>query len=253
MKRPKNKPVIETTEQPCHEEMTISLRPKYSHYPKFEWDCDFMGNLSVPLENYAFHQITEDEINTCDTSRLIHDLKADPDNPLVKAGPGQLLLSVKGNLDHPSDVFTKPEFPAFAKKADQQHVCWIFFASPGSIILYFLLAASGSGKIKEITKNSIELTCSVSDLYVFFLTQLERYYSLCKLIGISLEAANAHLKALIEPLFSMIQVVPRSSKKVRQPQWLIDAYQRVNPRYIPGKSVVSTGEMLGHLRREADE
>ncbi len=247
MKQPKSKPAIKTTERPSHEEMTISPHPKYAHYTKFEWDCDFTGNLSNP-PNCAFHEITEHEIDTCDTSRLIQYLKADPDNLLVKVGPGELVLSVKCNPDHPSDVLTKPEFRAFVKKAEQQGVCWIYFAKPGSGILNKFLAAGGSGQIKEITKNSIEITCSAQDLYVFFINQFRRFYSLCNMAGISLGAANAHLKALIEPLFPMIQVVPLSSTKVPEPpQWLIDAYRRVNPRYVPGKSMVRSGEMIREI------
>lgn len=244
MKQPKYKPVIKTTEQPCLEEMTISPHPKYAAYTEYGWKCHSMGSLPDSAGNYASHQITEDEINTCDTSRLVHDLKADPDNPLVKAGPGQLVLSVKCNSDRPSDIFTKPEFRAFVKKADEQDVCWIYFAMPGSGILQMFLAVNGSGKIKEITKDSIELTFSPMDLYLFFPKQVKRYYGLCKLAGISLGAANAHLKALIEPFVPMIEVVPRSLKKALQPQLPIDARQMVNPLYTPGKSVVSTGEIL---------
>lgn len=249
MKRPKSKTPIVTADLPIDEEMAISAHPKYGHYRKYEWTGDFLGNVSGPPVNHAFHEITEDEINTCDTSRLIDDLKADPDNPLVKAGPGQLVLSVRSDPDHPSNVLVKPEFRDFVKKADQQGVCWIYFVMPGASDLRIFLAAGGSGsKIEAITKDSIEITCLPADLFVFLHKQLKRYYSLCKLAGISLGSANAHLKALIEPQFPVIQLVPLSSRKMFEPpQSMIDAYRRVNPNYVPGKSVVKVGEMISEI------
>lgn len=210
MKPTKSNKPIQTKADENHVEMRITYRPGCGSVNQYIWTENLLLNNCIETsENYAITQITSAEIEACDPTRLIHDLSPVAENPFFNAGPGKVIFSIASEEENLSKFLLKPEFRNFMKNAKDEGICWIYFAKPGSVWLRIILAASGSGSQIVVTGNQIiRITIVPTDIYVFFATQFRKYYALCRLAGITLDIANAHLKALIEPLFPTFEVVP---------------------------------------------
>ena len=108
------------------------------------------GTRLTPIEDstdfsdgVCIYVITKEEIEACDTARLIHDLRPHPNNPLFNAGPGRLTFCVIGYEEGPRDPLLIPAFRTFIRKAEQASPCWVYFAAPDTAWIRTVLAASG--------------------------------------------------------------------------------------------------------------
>lgn len=59
------------------------------------------------------YEISRYEIENCLTDRLVHDLRVDPENPIIQAGPGSVIFMVSGFEDDPREIYEIPEFAAY--------------------------------------------------------------------------------------------------------------------------------------------
>ena len=81
------------------------------------------------------YEISRYEIENSLTDRLVHDLRVDPENPLIQAGPGNVIFMATGYDDDPREIYEIPEFQKFIRQANESSPCWIYFVAPESLWL----------------------------------------------------------------------------------------------------------------------
>ena len=159
---------------------------------------DWSGNDTCFL-----YFITKEEVEACDTSRLLHDLRPELDNPFFKSGPGSVIFSVSGYDEDPRDLLLIPEFRNFAKKTQEKAPCWLYFAAPEGAWLRIILAASNSQSlIRDAKDGTIRIGLSTFEIAKFMDRQIKQYDSLCELLGIDPDVIDDHLWASADDSFS---------------------------------------------------
>jgi len=81
------------------------------------------------------YEISRYEVENCLAERLVHDLRVDPKNPLIQAGPGSVIFMVTGYDNDSREIYQIPEFQKFICKANEATPCWMYFAAPESLWL----------------------------------------------------------------------------------------------------------------------
>ncbi len=142
----------------------------------------------------VIYEISRHEIEHCVTGRLVHDLRADPDNPFIHAGPGRVIFQVCGYDDDPRELFEIPEFRAFLRKAGESNPCWVYYAVAESNWLQVVAFCTTPGPVARPVEGAHALCVSVPELAAFLDRQLDDYDKLCKLAEVRKKAAKAHLK-----------------------------------------------------------
>lgn len=157
---------------------------------------DWSGNATC-----FFYIIAREEIEACDTTRLLHDLRPEPDNPFFKAGPGSVIFSVSDYDEDPRDLLQIPEFRAYVGKVQQQAPCWLYFAMPGDGWLR-IIAAAGTSDCR-VMKMSGKLLVAVtkSEVAKFMEPQLKDYYRLREMMGLGGGDLDSHLHETMKDSF----------------------------------------------------
>lgn len=146
-----------------------------------------------------FYTIAREEIEACDTTRLLHDLRPEAANPLLKAGPGNVIFSVSGYDEDPRELMTIPEVCSYFRKVQQQQKapCWLYFAMPGCGWLNVILAMSTPGCEAVEWDGNI----SAAQLAKFMEPQIKEYARLCKRLGTNRDVMNLHLYKAVNDSF----------------------------------------------------
>lgn len=142
----------------------------------------------------VIYEISRFEIEHCVTERLIHDLRVDPENPFIHAGPGRVIFQVCGYDDDSRELFQIPEFRAFLRKADKSNLCWIYYGVAESYWLHVVASCTAAGLAARLVQGGNFSYASVPEAAVFLNRQLDDYYRLCRLARVRKKQAKAHLK-----------------------------------------------------------
>jgi hypothetical protein len=153
---------------------------------------DWSGNNTC-----YFYTIAREEIEACDTTRLLHDLRPEADNPLLKAGPGSVLFSVTGYDEDPRELLTIPEVHSYFRKVQQKAPCWLYFEMPGYGWLNVILAMSTPG-CQTVEWDG---TISAAQVTKFMEPQIKEYTRLCKLVGTDRDVMDYHLYEVVKASF----------------------------------------------------
>lgn len=177
-------------------------KPKSYQYPYVtnfvsEDGSEISDNLNG-WDNLFYYFILKEEILTCDTRRLTHDLRSDPNNPLVMAGPGSVVFIVLGYDEDPRNLVQIPEFNAFVRKMRKCHPCWLYFAAAETDwILTIAVAGNKGSSIWQTDSNKLTVALNGSDFRKFLKQQTRDYAALCKMAKIKKAIAEDHLEAAI--------------------------------------------------------
>lgn len=152
-------------------------------------------------ERHCFlYIISGEEVEACDTRRLLHDLRPDPDNPFFKAGPGKVVFSVSDYDDDPRELPMIPEFRAFVRKVQQSSPCWLYFAKPGDAWLRAVLAASATG-VHSVEQDGQWVTNMPQDEITGFIqAQIKQFIVLCLMQNVGSDAVEAHIHEAMEDI-----------------------------------------------------
>ena len=153
---------------------------------------DWAGN-----DTCVFYPIAREEIEACDTKRLLHDLRPEADNPFLKAGPGKVIFSVSGYDEDPRELLTIPEVCSYFRKVQLKAPCWLYFAMPGCGWLNVILAMSTPGCEAVEWDGNI----SAAQLAKFMEPQIKEYVRLCKRLGTDRDVMNLHLYEAVNDSF----------------------------------------------------
>ena len=151
-----------------------------------------------------FYTIAREEIEACDTARLLHDLRPEADNPLLKVGPGGVIFSVSGYDEDPRELLTIPEVCSYFREVQQKAPCWLYFAMPGCGWLHVILAMSTPG-CQTVEWDG---TISAAQLAKFMEPQIKEYGRLCKLLGTDRDVMDNHLYETLTDSFPGIAIPP---------------------------------------------
>ena len=86
-------------------------------------------------DSVVMYEISRYEIENGLTDRLVHDLRVDPENPLVQAGIGSVIFMMQDYDDDPREIYEIPEFASYIRKANESTPCWMYYAAPESLWL----------------------------------------------------------------------------------------------------------------------
>jgi hypothetical protein len=147
------------------------------------------------------YPISKTEVDACDVSRLLHDLRPEADNPIFTSGPGRLTFTFEGFEDR-SDWLMVPELRDFIVKAHQAGLCWLYFANPESKWLLSVLAITGRQcSIIDHGNGLTQFSMDQGDRFAFLAYQIKAYRMLCQWAGIDSVIANAHSNQSIKHFF----------------------------------------------------
>lgn len=160
------------------------------------------GELEESLKNCVRYIISKTDVESCDVTNLIHDLRPSLDNPLFAAGPGKIIFEINGYGINPRHLALVPEVRGFLQKAEEYHPCWLYFAWPYSDWPNLVaLACSEQLTIRNSDYRTLQFGVDRDTLGAFLRSQVEslEYHSIA--IGISAESVATHLDALFERWF----------------------------------------------------
>ncbi len=157
---------------------------------------DWAGN-----DTCIFYPIAREEIEACDTTRLLHDLRTEIGNPLFKAGPGSVFFSVNGYGEDPRDLLQIPEFRSFARKLQQSSICWLYFAMPGNSWLRIILVASTADCPLVAEGGKLRIAIANAQVAEFMEHQLREYAGLLEQRGMKWNGSDYHVKESMNDSF----------------------------------------------------
>ena len=146
------------------------------------------------------YPLTWDEIGNCHTDRLVHDLRISPDNPLVGLAHGNVVFTVEGYEKNTHSLARVPEFVRFMRKVEESRPCWLYFLSPESGWLTFILGVCGCVGDLEFDKdgNIVGLEVERDLSAAFCLRQLKDYQMLCRYGDVDEKTAIGYFCILLE-------------------------------------------------------
>ncbi len=147
----------------------------------------------------VIYEISRYEIEHRVTERLVHDLRVDPANPFIHAGPGRVVFEVSGYDDDPRELFEIPEFQAFLRKADKANPCWMYFAAPESLWLHAVLFCIAKRARASCSSPGYRaLTFASAEIAAFLGSQMNDCLELSFLAKVPDEQFDEHLKRVFE-------------------------------------------------------
>ena len=145
------------------------------------------------------YEIARFEIENCLTERLINDLRVDKDNPLIHAGPGNVVFCVSGYDDDPREIYEIPEFAAYIRKANESAPCWLYYAAPESLwLLNVLFCVTKSAYVSGSRPGYRTLAFSPYEAAEFLCSQLDDCCELSIFAKVIKKKAKTHLKLVFE-------------------------------------------------------
>jgi hypothetical protein len=149
-------------------------------------------DFSNSIVNY---EISRYEIENCLTDRLVHDLRVDAANPLIYAGPGNVIFMVSGYDLDSREVYDIPEFVAFVRKANEATPCWMYHAAPESHWLQIVaFCALKSSYVSCSQPGTRTLVFSPHETVGFLDKQLDNCCELSIIAGVTEKKSKEHLK-----------------------------------------------------------
>ena len=142
------------------------------------------------------YEISRFEVENGLTERLVHDMRVEAENPLIHAGPGQIVFWVSGYDEDPHEMFQIPHFQKFIRKANKSNPCWIYYADPASYwpqIVTFC-TASNAQAVRRQGQAYNTLLISLPDVVSFLDQQLDDFETLCSLANTPDEVTKKMLK-----------------------------------------------------------
>jgi hypothetical protein len=155
-----------------------------------------------------FYVIAREEIEACDTTRLLHDLRTESDNPFFKLGPGNVIFSVAGYDEDPRDLLTIPEFRSFVSKVQRQAPCWLYFAMPGNEWLRIIVAASTADFRVMKMNGKLQVVVTKTQVAEFMDPQLNEYARLLEQMGIGWNGSDNHCYETMQDSFPELLAPP---------------------------------------------
>lgn len=149
-------------------------------------------------ENCFFYVIAREEIEACDTTRLLHDLRPEPDNPFVKAGPGTVIFSVSGYDEDPRGLLTIPEVRYYFSKVQQKAPCWLYFAMLGHGWPRTVLVACTNNF--SYVHGQSHMDMPQDEIMRFFQPQIKECIRLCKMMNVDPDIIEEHLQGAMEDI-----------------------------------------------------
>jgi hypothetical protein len=146
------------------------------------------------------YEITKEEVEACDTKRLLHDLRPEVGNPLLASGPGSVIFSVSGYDEDPRDLWRIAEFRAFVRKVQESSPCWLYFAMPLGGWLNIIALAS-TDESQEVRMNGNLQVLTIAQIAEFIRPQLKEYSRLMEQRGIGRDDNDSHLCASMQVSF----------------------------------------------------
>lgn len=144
--------------------------------------------------------IAKEEIEACDSRRLLHHLRPDPANPLLKAGPGKVIFSVSDYDEDPREFLEIPEFRAFVSKVQQSSPCWLYFAKPGNGWLRTVLAACATGFHSVVRDGQSLIEMPQDEITGFLQAQIKESAKLCTMGNVDPGTFKRHLHKAMEDI-----------------------------------------------------
>lgn len=170
--------------------------------------CD---QASIDTEDelkYFVYTMTKEEIEACDISCLVHHLRPDLHNPLFAVGPGRVIFLIEGYGDTRGFLMTS-EFRAFVLKAEQEGVCWLYFAAPaGSQLRTIMVTRNGTATLKrKFGSQQLIIQLDMGEVHQFLNRQMRNFRRFCKMAKTDREEADLHLQAVIEDSFPNLPLI----------------------------------------------
>jgi len=155
-------------------------------------------NACSPRLNNAIitYQISRLEIEKCITRRIVHDLRAESNNPLVSSGMDSVLFSVDGYDRDRRELFMIPAFRKYIAKVHEHNPGWIYYANLQSHwlkIIAMCLFQNATALTKRTKSNMFFLGSDVAD---FIAGQLAPFFTLCEISGVRREDADDRVRAV---------------------------------------------------------
>lgn len=161
-------------------------------------------NVTTPIAWADFqsaiiqYEISRHEIENRLTSRLAHDLRVHPKNPLIQAGPGSIVFSVSGYDDDERELYQIPKFVRFIRKVNKAAPCWLYFAVPESNWLQVTASSIlESSRIHGCRSGKNILGFSTAELAHFLDSQIDNFYQLCTIANADERKVEEHLHATL--------------------------------------------------------
>ena len=143
----------------------------------------------------VMYEISRYEIENGLTERLVHDLRVDPENPLIQAGIGSVIFMVTGYDIDSRELYDIPEFVAYIRKANEATPCWIYYAAPESYWLQTVVfCISKSAYVSGSRPGFRTLAFSPYEAAGFLDSQLDDCCELSIIAKVSEKKSREHLK-----------------------------------------------------------
>jgi len=157
-------------------------------------------NAGSPRLNNAIvtYQISRAEIEKCITRRIVHDLRAEPNNPLVSSGMDSVLFSVDGYDRDRRELFEIPAFRKYIAKVHEHNPGWFYYVNLQSHwlkIIAMCLFRNATAVTKRTKSDMFFLGSDVAD---FIAGQLAPFFTLCEISGVLREDADDRIRAVCE-------------------------------------------------------
>jgi len=155
-------------------------------------------NAGSPRLNNAIitYQISRLEIEHCITQRIVEDLRAEPNNPLVWSGMDSVIFCVHGFDRDRRELFMIPAFRKYIAKVHEHNPGWIYYANLQSHwlkIIAMCLFPNATAVTKSTKSNMFFLGSDVAD---FIAGQLAPLFALCEISGVRREDAEDRVRAV---------------------------------------------------------
>lgn len=144
------------------------------------------------------YEISRFEIENCLSERLVHDMRIDPENPLIHAGPGNVIFMVSGYDENDTrELYEMPEFQKFIQQSNTTAPCWMYYAAPESLWLQIVAYCTlKSSRVSGSQPGSRTLVFSPYEAAGFIDQQLDDCCELSILAGVSEKKSRKHLKSV---------------------------------------------------------
>ena len=100
----------------------------------------------------AVYVIEREEIERCNTARLIQDLVLNLSGPIAQKGMGKIRFCVDGYNNDSRELFEIPKVRRFLEKADNEGICWLYYTQLECNWLSVVLASAYSYTGKGMKK-----------------------------------------------------------------------------------------------------
>lgn len=142
------------------------------------------------------YQISRLEIEKCITRRIVHDLRAEPNNPLVSSGMDSLRFLVHGYDADRRELFMIPAFRKYIAKVHKQNPCWIYYANLQSHWLKIIAMCLFPNATAVTKKKKSDMFFLATDVADFIAGQLAPFFTLCEISGVLREDADDRVRAV---------------------------------------------------------